>query len=143
MLRLSYKWTYRNLDRWRWHYWHNWGHCNLVYYKFTIYYTVFKELYHRKYCENCFLPSLEIFILENAMVYLDELERIIWELFKPQSPCFQIQSYFWSAFFCVWTEYGDLRSNLRIQPKYRKIGTRNNSVFGHFPRSGIFRLTEI
>ena len=25
--------------------------------------------------------------------------------------------------------------NLRIQPKYRKIRTRNNSVFGHFSRS--------
>ena len=26
--------------------------------------------------------------------------------------------------------------NLRIQSKYRKIWTRNNSVFGHFSRSG-------
>ena len=27
--------------------------------------------------------------------------------------------------------------NLRIQSEYRKIGTRNNSVFGHFLRSEI------
>ena len=36
----------------------------------------------------------------------------------------QIRSYFWSAFF-------------RIQSEYRKIRTRNNSVFGHFSRSAI------
>ena len=28
--------------------------------------------------------------------------------------------------------------NLRIQPEYRKIRTRNNSVFGHFSRSDNF-----
>ena len=27
--------------------------------------------------------------------------------------------------------------NLRIQSEYRKIRTRNNSVFGHFSRSGM------
>ena len=34
----------------------------------------------------------------------------------------QIWSYFWSVFSC-------------IQSEYRKIRTRNNSVFGHFSRS--------
>ena len=34
----------------------------------------------------------------------------------------QIRSYFWSVLSC-------------IQSKYRKIRTRNNSVFGHFSRS--------
>ena len=34
----------------------------------------------------------------------------------------QIRSYFWSVFSCI-----------RIE--YRKIRTRNNSVFGHFSRS--------
>ena len=34
----------------------------------------------------------------------------------------QIQSYFWSIFFCIRTEY-------------RKIPTRNNYVFRHFSRS--------
>ena len=33
----------------------------------------------------------------------------------------QIRSYFWYAFSCIWTEY-------------RKMRTRNNSVFGHFSR---------
>ena len=51
----------------------------------------------------------------------------------------QIRSYFWSVFSCIRTEYGDLRCkspyssriqeiygvNLRIQPEYRKIWTRN------------------
>ena len=35
----------------------------------------------------------------------------------------QIRSYFWSVFSC-------------IQSEYRKIRTRNNSVFGHFSLSG-------
>ena len=39
----------------------------------------------------------------------------------------QIRSYLWSVFSCIRTEYGDLWS--------RKIRTRNNSVFWHFPRS--------
>ena len=34
----------------------------------------------------------------------------------------QIRSYFWSVFSC-------------IQSEYRKIRTRNNSVFGHFSRT--------
>ena len=37
----------------------------------------------------------------------------------------QIRSYFWSVFSCIWAEY-------------RKILTRNNSLFGHFWRSDIF-----
>ena len=43
----------------------------------------------------------------------------------------QIRSYFWSVFSCIRTEYRDLH----IQSEYRKIRTRNNSVFGHFSRS--------
>ena len=41
----------------------------------------------------------------------------------------QVRSYFWSVFSCIRTEYGDLRS---IHCEYRKVRTRNNSVFGHF-----------
>ena len=59
----------------------------------------------------------------------------------------QIRSYFWFVFSCIRTEYGDLRSvfscirteysvNFHIQSEYRKIRTRNNSVFKHFSRSG-------
>ena len=36
----------------------------------------------------------------------------------------QVRSYFWSVFSC-------------IQSEYRKIRTRNNFVFGHFPRSAV------
>ena len=38
--------------------------------------------------------------------------------------CVQIQSYFWSVFSCIRTEYG-------------KIRTRKNHVLGHFSRSAI------
>ena len=81
----------------------------------------------------------------------------------------QIRSFLWSAFSCICTGYGDLRSRfsktlffmtnfqssyklllfdtlrekcpntelflVRIQSKYRKIRTRENSLFGHFSRS--------
>ena len=42
-----------------------------------------------------------------------------------------MRSYFQSVFSCIRIKYGDLRS----KSKYRKIRTRNNSVFGHFLRS--------
>ena len=54
----------------------------------------------------------------------------------------QIRSFFWSVFSCIWTEYGDLLINLRIQSEYRKIRTRNNSVFGHFSCRDAFRVPE-
>ena len=43
----------------------------------------------------------------------------------------QIRSFFWSVFSCIRTD----GVNLRIQSEYRKIWTRNNSVFGQFSRS--------
>ena len=52
----------------------------------------------------------------------------------------QIRIYFWSVFSCIWIEYGEICS-LHIQSEYRKIRTRNNSVFGHFSRSESVHLT--
>ena len=43
--------------------------------------------------------------------------------------------FLWTLFWdmhCVKSKYSE---NLRIQPEYRKIQTRKNSVFGHFSRS--------
>ena len=51
----------------------------------------------------------------------------------------QIRSFSWSVFSRIWTEYGDLRSILRIQSKYGKIPTRKNSVFVHFSRSVFYQ----
>ena len=48
----------------------------------------------------------------------------------------QIQSYFWSVFSCIQTV------NLHIQYKFRKIRTRNNSIFGHFSCSGCTSMCE-
>ena len=42
----------------------------------------------------------------------------------------QIRSYFWSVFSC-------------IQSEYRKIWTRNNSVFRHFSCSGTYNKSAI
>ena len=53
----------------------------------------------------------------------------------------QIQSYFWFVFSRIRTEY--LLLNLRIQSQYRKIWTRNNSLFGHFPRSVCDQLNTL
>ena len=57
----------------------------------------------------------------------------------------QIQSYFWSVFSCIRTEDGDSvfsPNTVRIQSKYRKILTRNNSVFGHFSHSVTIRWQQ-
>ena len=76
-------------------------------------------------------------------------ERLIFTIGHPlMLPCYHIQhcvkivqlrSYFWSVFSCILTECGDLLCkspvNIHIQSKYRKIGTRNNSIFGQFSRS--------
>ena len=44
----------------------------------------------------------------------------------------QVRSYCWFVFSCIRTE------PLRIQSEYRKIRTRNNSLFGHFSCSVSF-----
>ena len=46
----------------------------------------------------------------------------------------QIRSFFWSVFYCIWTEYGDLRS----KSEYGKLRTRKDSVFGHFSHSAVY-----
>ena len=51
----------------------------------------------------------------------------------------QIRSYFWSVFSFVRTEYGIYGVSHRIQSEYKKIGTRNNCVFGQFSSSDCFR----
>ena len=67
--------------------------------------------------EKC--PNTELFLVR-IFLYLDWIWRFT---------SVQIRSYFWSVFFCIY------EVNLCIQYKYRKILTRNNSVFGHFSRS--------
>ena len=48
-----------------------------------------------------------------------------------------IQSFFWSAFSRICSEYGDLLSkSLYSESKYGKIRIRKSSVFGLFSRSG-------
>ena len=47
-----------------------------------------------------------------------------------------MRTYFWSVFSCIRTEYGDFFT-------YRKIRTRNNSVFGHFSRSAGYRVYKL
>ena len=48
----------------------------------------------------------------------------------------QIRSFLLSAFSCIWTKYGDLRSNspysVRIQENTEQ---KKNFIFGHFSRS--------
>ena len=39
-------------------------------------------------------------------------------------------------------EYGDLLVNFRIQSECRKIQTRKNFVFGHFPHSRDLRVSS-
>ena len=43
----------------------------------------------------------------------------------------QILTFLWSVFSRIQTEYGEIRSTLRIHSEWGKIRTRKNSVFGH------------
>ena len=70
-----------------------------------------------------------------AVVFPWILRHFIDQLFYGTLHCMksvQIWSYFWSAFplFGLNTEMYGVK--LRIQSEYKKIRTRNNSVFGHF-----------
>ena len=47
----------------------------------------------------------------------------------------QIRSYFWFAFSCIWTEYGDLLRKSLYSIRIQEKRTRNNSIYGHFSRS--------
>ena len=44
----------------------------------------------------------------------------------------QTRSSFWSAFSCIWTEYGDLRSKSPYSVGIQENTDQKNSVFGHF-----------
>ena len=74
-------------------------------------------------------------LLAMRLILHGSLENIFWKtlaelcagilnyrVHKHCMKCVQIQSYFWSVFSC-------------IQSEYRKIRTRNNSAFKHFSRS--------
>ena len=52
----------------------------------------------------------------------------------------QIRSFFWSLFFHIQSEYGEI---LRIQSECGKIRTRKHSVFGHFSRSVMFYVSDL
>ena len=41
---------------------------------------------------------------------------------------------FWSAFFCIQTEYGELRSIPSYSVRMREYADQNNSEYGHFLR---------
>ena len=66
---------------------------------------------------------------------------LFWELQKCPNTELFLASIFqhsdWLLYFPVLRVYS---VNLRIQSEYRKIWTRNNSVFGHFSSSNICRL---
>ena len=51
--------------KWRQHYWDDWAHCTL-FHNFTVSFIMFNELHHKKYCENLFFSSMQIFILKNT-----------------------------------------------------------------------------
>ena len=71
--------------------------------------------------ERC--PNTELFLVR-IFLYSDW----IW-IFTHWVKSVQIRSYFWSVFSCIRTEY-------------RKIRTRNNSVFGNFSRSDFFSKND-
>ena len=81
----------------------------------------------------------ELWVFVRTKKYLNEAKRILYHCVK----CVQIRSYFWSVFSCIRTEYGDLRVNLCTESEYRKIRTRNNSVYSHNSRRGLFQVESV
>ena len=55
----------------------------------------------------------------------------------------QIRSFFWSVFFSIRTEYGDLRSKSLYLVRIPKNEYQKNSVFGHVSRSVTLRLLNL
>ena len=99
----------------------------------TVYNLINSMIEERKYCNEV----MKIHFNKKLVMTKEDNED-----FKNSTKCWicdnhcvksvHIRSCFWPIFYCMWTEYGDLLVNLRIQLKYRKIQTRNNSVFGYF-----------
>ena len=50
---------------------------------------------------------------------------------------------FWSAFFHIWTEYGDIRSISPYSVRMRENADQNNSQYGHFSRSDYYLIKKI
>ena len=60
--------------------------------------------------------------MKNSLKFLNSFRRYEDFLLQYCVKSVQIRSYFWAVFSCIRNEY-------------RKIQTRNSSVFGHFSRS--------
>ena len=80
-------------------------------------------------CSTVQLVMLCIFQTKKLILWSISSGMIFWYV-----KSLQIRSYFWFVFSCIQTVF--LYSC--IQAKYRKIRSRNNSVFGHFSRSEPF-----
>ena len=82
---------------------------------------------HKKCVDGCppfrpILSALQTPTYKLAKYLVPILELLTTNKFTHCVKSFQIRSYFWPVFYCI-----------RIE--YRKIRTRNNSVFGQFSRS--------
>ena len=51
---------------------------------------------------------------------------------------FPYSEFFWSTFFCIRTEYGDLQSKSLYSVQMRENTDQKNSEYGHFLRSGTY-----
>ena len=73
-----------------------------------------------KYYVRVYLKVFLLLSISLIMIKVSESSLICWKKRNFHSvKSVQIQSYFWSVFSCVWTEYKNIR-------------TRRNSIFGHF-----------
>ena len=70
------------------------------------------------------------------------LSNIWWSLFAKivhgyhcvKSVRIRSYSVFWSVFFHIWTEYGEIRSISSYSVRIRENADQNNSEYGHFSR---------
>ena len=113
-----------------------------------------------KFNTNCFIiyegnreykPALSVNIVlwVNQLLYLwywfYKLFHVCYQWFESfrstwkMSKCGVISGPYFSVFGLNTKTYG---VNLRIQSKFKKIRTRNNSLFGHFSRSDISKIRQ-
>ena len=80
---------------------------------------------------NTFLFKLDLQIKLHVTERSFRAEKLLL-LPMPRVRYVQILSFLWSVFSRMQTEYGEIRSTLRIQSEWGKIRTRKNSVFGYY-----------
>ena len=98
-------------------------------YHFDIIWSIVLNI-HLEYCLECHHSGNEVLLILTL--------RKLFTLYK-KCPYSEL---FWSAFSCIPTEYGEIRSISPYSVRMRENVDQNNSEYGHFSRSLTDQLSE-